>query len=134
MLDFCFKNLLMKLSVDSAVSLLQVLDPPGDNLFLEFVPEPSPEVIPGDTDEDEFRAPFVSATLTTDQTNENIVESVRDEMTAYLKEKLENVTDNPLSFWKNKGATYPTLPKYARIILGIPGAATPSERVWRASG
>ena len=123
----------MKLSVDSAVSLLQVLDPPGDNLFLEFVPEPSPEVIPGDTDEDEFRAPFVSATLTTDQTNENIVESVRDEMTAYLK-KLEKGTDNPVSFWKNKGATYPTLAKYARIFLGIPGAATPSERVRSASG
>ena len=52
--------------------------------------------------------------------------SVRDEMTAYLK-KLEKGTDNPLSFWKNKGATYPTLAKYARIILGIPGAATPSE-------
>ena len=77
LLDARFKNVLMKLSVDSTVSLLQVLDLPGDNQFLEFVREPSPEVIPGDTDEDDFWAPFVSATLTTDQTNENIVECPR---------------------------------------------------------
>ena len=54
----------------------------------------------------------------------------RDEVTEYLAEKVTNITDNPLAWWKQNEEKFPLSARLAKKYLSLPASSAPSERIF----
>ncbi|XP_077389161.1 E3 SUMO-protein ligase ZBED1-like [Festucalex cinctus] len=66
--------------------------------------------------------------------DEQLSQAVQKEVLQYFGEQPLSKKENPLAWWRQNAARYPTLAKLAKSFLVIPAMSTPSERLASAAG
>uniref|UniRef100_A0A8C5N3T4 BED-type domain-containing protein n=1 Tax=Gouania willdenowi TaxID=441366 RepID=A0A8C5N3T4_GOUWI len=69
-----------------------------------------------------------------DEEDEKQNREVQREVLQYFGEHPLSKKEDPLSWWRENAARYPTLAKLAKSFLSIPATSTPSERLFSAAG
>ena len=60
--------------------------------------------------------------------------TIKDEVEAYLNEKVCAHNTNVLEWWKLNESRFPNIAKLAKAVICIPATSTPSERLFSAAG
>lgn len=68
------------------------------------------------------------------RTNSSPLQVAKKEMDRYLFVRCEELSIDPLDWWKASSKTYPDLSKVARIYVWITATSTPSERLFSTVG
>ncbi len=58
------------------------------------------------------------------------ISSVENEIKRYLLEDVADRKEDPLEYWRLKGAIFPSLASMAKVYLAVPSTSTPSERAF----
>ncbi|XP_077434540.1 E3 SUMO-protein ligase ZBED1-like isoform X2 [Vanacampus margaritifer] len=69
-----------------------------------------------------------------EEEDEQLSQAVQKEVLQYFGEQPLSKKENPLPWWRQNAARYPTLAKLAKSFLVIPATSTPSERLFSAAG
>ncbi|XP_051805338.1 E3 SUMO-protein ligase ZBED1-like isoform X1 [Acanthochromis polyacanthus] len=64
----------------------------------------------------------------------SIQQAVEAELSSYLVSPLQDSEENPLDWWRQHHAHFPTLSKVAKKYLCVPATSSPSERVFSSGG